>query len=217
MKPKAIVFDLDGTLLNTIDDLAFSVNTVLARHGFPAHEAEAYKYFVGNGAKLMVARAIPEAQRSEETVAQCVSEVREVYNKHMLDNTCPYDGVPELLEDLNKRDIALAVLSNKPDWATRLLVEHYFGRDTFACVRGAVDGVALKPDPQASRMIAETLNVKPVDFLHVGDSATDMQTAQASGMTAVGALWGFRTKDELVSNGAQFCVEIPEELLKLLD
>ena len=216
LKPKAILFDLDGTLLNTIDDLAFSVNTILSKHGFPTHEVEAYKYFVGNGARLMVSRAMPESERSEEMIAQCVAEVREVYNEHMLDKTCAYDGIAELLDELVRRKIRLAVLSNKPDRATLLLVEKYLGTERFAVVRGAIDGVALKPEPQASLLIAQALNVEPSQCLHVGDSGTDMLTAKNSGMTGIGVLWGFRQKDELLENGAQHVISAPGELLDML-
>jgi len=210
---KAVIFDLDGTLLDTLDDLADSMNAVLGRLGFPAHEADAYKYFIGDGMVNLARRALPPDRRDEELVQSVVLSMEEEYALSWDAKTGPYPGVPELLEALEVRGKGMSVLSNKPDGFTRTMVAHFFPGRTFAFVHGARDGVPRKPDPQAALEIAVGMDVPPRDICYLGDTATDMKTARAAGMLAVGALWGFRDEEELRDSGAAFVISRPSELL----
>jgi phosphoglycolate phosphatase len=210
------VFDLDGTLLDTIDDLADSMNAVLAGMGFPGHSIAEYKYFVGDGVVMLVRRALPEANRDEATVVLAIAAQRREYGKRWADKTKPYDGVPELLDALAERGLALAVLSNKPDDFTRVVVGKFLPRWKLAIVRGESKTTPPKPDPQGAVAIAKEFGIAPAQCLYVGDTNTDMRTACAAGMHAVGALWGFRTADELLASGARALIAHPLDLLKLL-
>ena len=216
MEYMAVIFDLDGTLLNTIDDLADSVNAVLSRRGVPTHAVDAYRYFVGDGVENMVRRALPPDVRDDAMVASCVADVREEYGKRWENKTRPYAGVAELLDSLTERGIKLAVLSNKPDDATKVVVRKLLARWRFDVVLGESPHRPRKPDPGGALEIAAQLDVPPANVLYVGDTDTDMQTANAAGMYAAGALWGFRDADELTANGAQTLLEQPTDLLPLL-
>jgi phosphoglycolate phosphatase len=214
---KAVLFDLDGTLLNTLADLADSMNAVLAAENLPQHPQEAYKYFVGDGVANLVRRALPEALRQDEqVVVDYVSQMRHKYAERWKHKTTPYPGVPELLKELALRKLPFAVYSNKPDDFTRQMVAHFFPQDFFAAVVGAKPGVAVKPNPEPALEIAAKLAITPEHFLYLGDTGTDMQTARAAGMFPVGALWGFRPQVELLENGAVFTVQAPLELLTLI-
>lgn len=214
---RAVLFDLDGTLLNTIEDLADSMNSVLARHDFPVHDLEAYKYFVGDGIENLVRRALPESHRAEEsTVALCLASMREEYGRRRRQKTRPFEGVPELLDALEDRGIKVAILSNKPDEATKFVVKELLSRWRFEAVVGERPNVPRKPDPASAIEIAERLAIPTRDFLYVGDTDTDMRTANAAGMYAVGALWGYRKADELLKNGARALIERPLDVLTLL-
>ena len=217
MKYKAVLFDLDGTLLNTLEDLADSTNCVLQRLGFPVHASHAYKYFVGDGMMNLVRRALPEGSgNDEELAAKCLAAVKEEYARRWRDKTRPYPGVPEMLDALKQRGIKLVVLSNKPDEFTKLTVETLLSRWTFDAVLGERPSVARKPDPAGAFEIARMIGVPPGEFLYLGDTATDMCTAVSAGMYPVGALWGFRTAEELTANGAKTLIREPAELLHLL-
>ncbi|HAU36546.1 MAG TPA: HAD family hydrolase [Phycisphaerales bacterium] len=215
-KFKAVLFDLDGTLLDTIDDLADSMNDVLARNGFPAHGVAEYKYFVGDGIVNLVRRALPADRRDEQTLARLVAEQRREYGRRWADKTRPYDGIPQLLDALSERGLALAVLSNKPHETTQAVVAKFLSRWTFAVVRGEGPHTPAKPDPTGATQVAAQLGLPPAQCLYVGDTDTDMKTATAAGMYAAGALWGFRTADELRRHGAKTLLAHPRELLKLL-
>jgi len=217
MTYRAVLFDLDGTLLDTVADLADSMNCVLARMGFPGHETEAYKRFVGDGVENLARRALPEAHRDEQTVARCVAAMRKEYGRRWADKTRPYDGIRELLDALTRRGIAIAVLSNKPDDFTKAIATRMLGTWRFAIVAGARPGVRQKPDPGEALRIAQGMGTAPAEFLYVGDTGTDMRTANAAGMHAVGALWGFRNAQELLEGGAKVLIEKPIELLDVLD
>lgn len=213
---KAVLFDLDGTLLNTLQDIADCGNTVLAALGLPQHKLAAYRYFVGDGRDALVARILPENQRDAATVAKVAIAFDREYDLHWTDNTRPYVGVPALLQDLSERSLRMAVVSNKPDGITRLAVSRLLPRWQFEVVLGARPAVPKKPDPAAALEVARTMGLAPADFLYLGDSDIDMRTAQAAGMFPVGALWGFRSAAELRQGGAAALIAEPGELLKLL-
>ena len=216
MKFRAIIFDLDGTLLDTIEDLADSMNAVLGRAGLPAHDVEAYKRFVGDGIEVLVERALPPGMRDARALRAFVAAMREEYGRRWKVKTAAYEGIEELLETLARRGIKLAVLSNKPDDATKQVVEALLPRARFDVVLGARSGVPRKPDPTAALDIARTLGVLPGECLYVGDSATDVQTAAAAGMKPVGVLWGFRGAAELEGAGAKILISRPAEILDIL-
>jgi phosphoglycolate phosphatase len=216
MKFNAVLFDLDGTLLDTLEDLADSMNNVLNRFGFPGHAVEAYKYFVGDGMENLARRALPENHRDEATVARCVAAMREEYGTRWAEKTHPYQGIPELLDALTARGIKMAVLSNKPDDFTKVIVTRLLPHWRFELVVGARPSMPKKPDPAAAVELAERLGIPPRGFLYLGDTNTDMQTAGAAGMYPVGVLWGFRTADELTASGAKVLIEHPTDLLELL-
>ncbi|HEY9594234.1 MAG TPA: HAD family hydrolase, partial [Spirochaetia bacterium] len=195
MAHTAVLFDLDGTLLDTIEDLGDSMNAVLTRLGYPTHDMAAYKLFVGDGVTNLVRRAVPEeVRRNEEAVQRIVPQMRDEYAKRLWDKTHAYEGIAELLAELRARGVKMAVLSNKPHPATVEVIGHYFPAGTFDTVLGARPGVPIKPDPGAVREVCRLLGKGPEDFLYLGDTNTDMKTARAAGMFAVGVLWGFRTE-----------------------
>ncbi|MBN1669852.1 MAG: HAD family hydrolase [Kiritimatiellae bacterium] len=217
MKAEAVLFDLDGTLLDTIGDLAVSMNNVLRGLGFPTHAVEAYKRFVGDGVVNLAKRVLPDAQRSdEELVARCVAAMRVEYAAHWADTTRPYPGVPELLNELTRRHVPKAVLSNKPHESTVRCVAGLLAEWEFDTVLGQQPGVPCKPDPTGAQRVAAQLGIAPARFLYLGDTGTDMRTACAAGMHALGALWGFRTADELRRHGAKRLMTRPTDLLDLL-
>jgi phosphoglycolate phosphatase len=215
---RAVLFDLDGTLLNSIQDLAEAMNCALVANGLPARpDVQEHKCYVGDGVRAYVLRAMPEGKRGDrELIARVTADYRRAYAAGWRNNTRPYDGIPELLDELGRRGLRRAVLSNKPDDTTRATVQAFLGLDRFGVVRGAMEGVPLKPDPAATLAIARQVDVPPERFLYVGDTATDMQTAHAAGMFPVGALWGFRDADELTAAGAERLIEQPAQLLELL-
>lgn len=215
-KYRAVIFDLDGTLLDTLNDIADSVNRVLGRCGLPEHSIEAYKYFIGDGVEELAARVLPDGRRDPTTVARLVTSIREEYGEHWADKTHPYEEIPELLDDLTVRGIKLAVLSNKPDGPTKLTVSRLLPRWQFELTIGAGPSVPKKPDPSTALEIAACLSIPPSEFLYLGDGDTDMKTASAAGMYAVGALWGFRSAEELSAGGAKALIEKPLDLLGFL-
>ena len=216
MKYKAIIFDLDGTLLDTLRDLTDSVNKSLRHFGFPPHSREVFKYFIGDGRDTMVRRALPPEHRDDTTLNRVVKYVDKEYDKHWADNTRPYDGIPELLDALILNNYKIAVLSNKPHSFTETMVAKLLSRWHFEAIAGALPSVPIKPDPTSALKIAQELNIKPVDFLYLGDSDIDMKTATRAKMFPVGALWGFRTAEELKAGGAKALIKHPKELLTLL-
>jgi len=214
---RAVLFDLDGTLLDTLEDLAVSMNTALESLGFPPHPVDAYRYMVGDGVETLARRALPVERIEPATVMACVDRMRSNYRKHWLNTTDPYDGIPELLDALTDRKISLAVLSNKPDDFTGPMVAKVLGKWGFAEVRGVSENTPRKPNPSGALQIAESLGVDPAEFLYIGDTNTDMETARSAGMYPVGAVWGFRTEEELRRSGAEAVIARPTELLELLD
>lgn len=213
---RCVLFDLDGTLVDSLADLADSMNRVLIRQGLPPHPTEAYRYFVGDGMVNLVQRALPPGNNNRQDLIQdCVREMRQEYGLHWADTTRPYPGIAELLDALASRGIEMAILSNKPDRLTQEVVRTLLPNWHFAAVAGAKETIARKPDPAGALHIANLLHREPADFLYLGDTNTDMQTAIAAGMMPVGVLWGFRTKAELEEAGAQAVLHHPLDLLKL--
>jgi len=213
---KAVLFDLDGTLLDTLEDIARSMNAVLTNAGFPAHPVEEYRGFIGEGIANLVRRALPERCADERTVQQHVSAMLDEYSRRWADNTKPYPEIPELLQALTMRKIKMAVLSNKMDSFTRDMVKTLLADWQFEEVLGAQPSIPRKPDPAGALLISRQCGVRPEEFLYLGDSNTDMQTAVNAGMYPVGALWGFQEAEQLLAAGAQTLIEKPLELLTLL-
>ena len=216
MRFNAVVFDLDGTLLDTLADIAGAVNSALASLGLPPHPVDAYRHFVGEGIVVLARRVLPAHRQSEADVKTCLNAIIREYGRGLLVNTRPYDGIPELLDALAQKQIPIAVASNKPHNLTLRSVETLFRGVQFGAVLGERKGVAPKPDPAVAIEAASLLGVAPAQCLYAGDSGIDMQTAVAAGMFPVGALWGFRDKEELISNGAKALIQHPLELLELL-
>lgn len=213
---QAVVFDLDGTLLDTLEDIASAANRVLASHGAPEHPIDAYRQFVGEGVSVLFERALPASRRDAPTIASCVEGFRREYAESWNRTTRPYDGVPELLDALTARSLRLTVLSNKPHHFTRQCVDELLGNWTFDIVLGQREGVATKPDPCGALEIATDLSLPTSACVYVGDTGVDMQTAVAAGMLALGALWGFRSAEELRRAGAQHLLAHPLDVLKTI-
>lgn len=211
----AVIFDLDGTLLNTLGDLRAATNHALEVRGLPPHSMEEIRQFIGNGIRLLICRAMPEGTPETEIDA-ALDDFKAYYAAHIHDRTVPYDGIPQLLTALRKRGIKVAVLSNKIDSASQQLIEYFFPGKTDV-VFGEHVGVPRKPDPTSCRMVMQQLGVQPEQVLYVGDSGTDMQTAKNAGLYAVGVTWGFRSKEVLLEYGADVLVHRPEQILQILD
>lgn len=211
----AVIFDLDGTLLNTLGDLRAATNHALEVRGLPPHSMEEIRQFIGNGIRLLIRRAMPEGTPEAEIDA-ALDDFKAYYAAHIHDRTVPYDGISQLLTALRKRGIQVAVLSNKIDSASQQLIEYFFPGKTDV-VFGEHVGVPRKPDPTSCRMVMQQLGVQPEQVLYVGDSGTDMQTAKNAGLYAVGVTWGFRSKEVLLKYGADVLVHRPEQILQILD
>lgn len=211
-----VIFDLDGTLLDTLEDLADATNWVCAQHGWPVHPLAAYKGFVGNGAGKLLERVTPPSvELTEELRARLMEEFTGHYTAHSANKTRAYPGMPEAAARLKAAGVVAAVLTNKPHAAARPIVERYYP-GVFAAVQGAVPGVPLKPDPTVLWALMERLGAKREHTLFVGDSNVDIRTGKNGGLTACGVLWGFRTRAELEAEGADYIVERAEELERLI-
>ncbi|MGD0897908.1 MAG: HAD family hydrolase [Thermoguttaceae bacterium] len=217
MTCRAVLFDLDGTLLDTIEDIGDAANAALRQLGFPEHPLETYRVAVGDGMEVLARRVLPPECREAADVARYVAMVRKEYATRWAGKTRPFDGIPELLDELTARGIPIAVLSNKPEEFTRLCVEHLLPRWRFGAVVGQSARLPTKPDPAGALQIAAQLGCVPAEVLYLGDTNTDMRTAVAAGMFPAGALWGYRSRDELLAHGAKALVERPRDLLGLLD
>lgn len=213
---KLIIFDLDGTLLNTIADLGTAVNHALTREGFPDHPIGVYNMMVGNGVRKLIERAIPSESRSEENVDRLLKDFREYYDQHLCDLTTPYPGITPLLNELRSRGVNLAVASNKYDSAVKHLIGHFFPDIEFSAVCGNIEGYPPKPDPSiVFRVLNETPTAK-AEVLYVGDSAVDIETAYRACVDSVAVAWGFRPRHELTSANPTHLISAPAELLNLL-
>ncbi|MBN2158110.1 MAG: HAD family hydrolase [Spirochaetes bacterium] len=211
----ALLSDLDGTLLDTLHDIASSMNAALEQNGFPVHPVESYKRFIGGGVGELARRVLPDGEDDAALVNKMSMEMRSEYALRWRDKTRLYPGIAMMLDCLCEQNIRLAVLSNKPDDFTRLICDHFLAPWNFDVIRGASDAYPKKPDPTTALMIAAEMEVKPRRFIYLGDSGTDMQTAVAAGMYPVGVLWGFREADELLGGGAKVLLHSPEGIKKL--
>ena len=210
-----VIFDLDGTLLDTLADLADSCNHICANHGWPTHDYSAYCYFIGNGAAKLVERAIPESVRGTQLGQEALNEFLVYYEQHKADKTGPYAGMPEVVDALKRAGIKIAVLTNKPDAAAGPVMEQYYP-GVFELVQGGLPGVPLKPDPAPVHKLLERMGAGRESTLFVGDSNVDIQTARNSGLSGCGLLWGFRSRQELEGEGADYIAAKPEDLLNII-
>ena len=213
---KTVVFDLDGTLLNTIDDLADAGNRVCAARGWPQHTVEEYKYFVGNGIPKLVERFSQPQARTPDQLADTLAAFQADYGAHLRDKTAPYPGIPALLARLKAAGVQLAVFSNKADPLARQVVADYFDAALFDAVRGALPGVPTKPAPQGTLALMQAIGADPAATLYVGDSNVDVDTAHNAGLPCCGVLWGFRTRQELTDAGAEHLAADAEELWNVI-
>lgn len=212
---KAAIFDLDGTLINTIDDLANACNYALEKSGYPTHEVIKYKKFVGDGKRKLIERIIPSNEKSDEVIDKVEGLFDEYYSDHMFDKTAPYEGIVTLLEELKENKIKLAVVSNKPHKFISEIVEKYFP-GVFEISFGHREGYKTKPNPQSVLEVIEKFNINKEECVYIGDSNVDMQTARNANLVSIGVLWGFRDEDELKAEGANFVVESSDEIKKLI-
>lgn len=215
MKFEGVIFDLDGTLVNSLEDIADSMNSVLMDFNYPAHEVESYKSFIGKGIQNLVRVSLPESNRDEITVTKCSNLMMETYKKNCLNKTKLYDGIIDLLNQLKSRNMKLGVFSNKADELTKKIVQELMP-NYFDIVMGLSTEAHKKPNPVGALHISEKLNIPPENMLYIGDTDIDMQTANNSGMYGIGVLWGFRTKEELIASGAKYVLNYPMDLLDIL-
>lgn len=213
MDIRGVIFDLDGTLLDTLEDLADAANATLAHFGFPGHSAAAYRYFVGEGLLTLMERIVPEENRSQSEIAACMETFQQLYGKSWDLKSRPYAGIMEMLQQLRQSGLQLGVLSNKPHAFTRLCVQRFFAADTFDFVYGQREGVPKKPDPSGAKEIAALMNLLPQQMLYVGDTAIDMRTGNEAGMFTLGVLWGFRERQELMASKAGKIISHPSEVV----
>ncbi|AGA69683.1 haloacid dehalogenase superfamily enzyme, subfamily IA [Desulfitobacterium dichloroeliminans LMG P-21439] len=211
-----IIFDLDGTLVDSLVDLADSMNKVLANKSYPTHTLAEYQYFIGNGIRNLVRKALPDTVQNEVEITQCFDAMMEDYAQHCLDKTKPYPGIIELLEQINQREIKCAVLSNKVDDLTKKIVRELFPKQRFEEVLGSRFDIPRKPNPEGALFISDSLQIPTSELIFVGDTGVDMEVAQNAQIRSVGVTWGYRTREELVDHGAQHLIDDPLELLQLL-
>lgn len=211
---KLCIFDLDGTVLDTVHTIAYYGNYALQKHGIAPIDAEEYKYFAGNGAVNLIKRALRfRNELTEETFQKVFADYNAAYNADTSYLTAPFSGMQETLDGIKARGIKMAILSNKPHFATCGVISSLFGEGYFDCVYGQREDVPIKPDPTAVLQIMEEMNAKPEECLYIGDTGTDMKTGKNAGLYTVGVLWGFRGKAELLESGADVIIEKPQQLL----
>jgi phosphoglycolate phosphatase len=217
MNHRAVIFDLDGTLADTLEDIADNMNRVLAERGFPVHGYDAYRYYVGNGLKNLVTQSLPESARTDDIVAACHDRMVAGYQANYIRKTRLYGGIPELLDALSAQQMKMAVLSNKADLLTQKICKRLLENWKFDVILGATDRFPRKPNPTSALFVSEQMDVAPANIFYLGDSDVDMKTAVAAGFYPVGAGWGFRSKEELVKNGAAQVIDYPTDLLKVMN
>jgi phosphoglycolate phosphatase len=224
MRFKAIIFDLDGTLLDSLEGIADAMNKLLERMGYPLRTLDEYRYFVGEGIRVLVGKSLPEkwhrefqaGEDQEAAIDLLVKEYRIIYEETWRPKSLPYKSIPELLKTLGKKHIKMSVLSNKADNFTKRMVSELLPGCNFEAILGAQPGIPQKPDPSSSLEIARVMDTNPGDIVFMGDSGVDMQTAVNAGMFPVGVLWGFRDAKELLDNGAKCLIEQPMELVDIV-
>ena len=212
----AILFDLDGTLLDTLPDIADAMNHVLADAGLPVHPNDRYRGFIGDGLDTLVHRALPPEARHPETIRQMAADMRARYRNTWARQTRPYPGITTLLGECAAAGLPMAILSNKPDGPAREMVDHFFPDRPFVHVQGAKPDVPVKPDPTAAIAIADRLGMLPEHCVFLGDMAVDMETGSRAGMVPIGALWGYETAEALRTAGAERLIDTPESLIALI-
>lgn len=214
---KLVIFDLDGTLLNTIEDLAHAANHALTECGFPTHDVASYPFFVGNGVGRLLERVLPMDHRDAATIARVRSVFQEYYDRHLYDYTHPYSGIEDLLDDLASRGVKFAVASNKYQAATSALIAHFFPRLPFEAVHGMRPDIPAKPDPSIVFGVLRDVPTPKADVIYVGDSGVDMETARRACVESVGVTWGFRPVGELRQFLAEHIITEPYQLLSLIN
>jgi len=214
---QAVIFDLDGTLINSLEDIADAMNYTLSSFGFPTHNYDAYKYFVGNGLMNLVRTSIPQsALENQQMVQLCFETMIDKYQKYLLNKTHLYSGVKELLDILSSKKMKMAVLSNKANKLTQQICNSLLKEWSFDIIMGSMEDFPRKPHPDSALFIAKKLNIPPENIIYMGDSNIDMKTANAAGMFPVGVTWGFRTREELQDAGAKLIIDKPLELIEKL-
>ncbi len=217
MQYRAVLFDLDGTLIDSLADIALATNRTMEMHGFPSHPVEAYKHMIGDGVRKLILRALPAVKRGEDAlVDRCIAAYAADYGNNWNVQTRLYPGIAEMLDGLGARGVRMSVLSNKPDAFTQVCAQSYLSKWHFDVVMGASTQFPNKPDPSSALDIAMRLGLTAQQILYLGDMPVDMQTASNARMTSVGAAWGFRTAGELRAAGASHVIGHPAELLQLL-
>ncbi len=214
---RAAIFDLDGTILDTIEDLADAMNYALRLNHYPERSLDFIRLAVGNGMRELTRKSLPAAVQSDaQRIDLCCRQMKSYYLSHWNLKTRPYDGIRELFLFCKEQNIAVSVLSNKADEATKAMVPYWYGDLPFAYIWGEQPGFARKPDPASALEIARLLGISPKEVLFVGDSSYDMITAKNAGMFAAGVLWGFRTEEELRASGADFIAKTPQDLIAFI-
>ncbi|MBQ9585904.1 MAG: HAD family hydrolase [Muribaculaceae bacterium] len=215
---KLAIFDLDGTLLNTIKDLGDAVNYALDRNGFHTHSVASYPYFVGNGVRRLIERSLPEdARKSSTTVNTMLKDFKQFYNEHNTDRTEPYDGIPELLQQLQDNGVQLAVASNKYQQATLKIINTFFPNIDWVAIVGQQEDIPIKPDPSIIFMILAQARISKQDTIYIGDSGIDMETARRACIDSVGVTWGFRPVKELKEYHANVIINRPQDILPIIE
>ena len=209
------IFDLDGTLLNTIKDLGIAVNHALEKHGYNGHSLATYPFMVGNGVRKLIQRSCPDA--NEEMIDTLLADFKEYYDEHCTDYTTPYNGIPELLDELTQRGVKIAVASNKYQAATDKIVRHFFPDIPFVSIQGQIESRPVKPDPSIVFAILNQCPTPKAEIIYIGDSAVDIETARRACVTSVGVTWGFRTVSELRQAYADHIISTPNEIINLLN
>lgn len=214
---KLLIFDLDGTLLNTLDDIADAANHILEKHHFPTHPVDAYRYFVGNGMPTLVKRILPEKQKEGTVYDTCLQEFLTYYARHMYDKTHVYAGLTAVLERIQSKGIKIAVATNKVHSAVAPLMKRFFPTIHFDVLMGQREGIPVKPNPQIVYDILSVLGCSADETLYFGDTSVDMKTAHYAGLRAVGVLWGYRLRQELEQENAEYIIQSPAEIEQLTD
>ena len=217
MNIKAVLFDLDGTLVNSLDDLADSVNFALTEFGFPTHETEKFKYFIGDGMAKLIERVLPEDKKDAELQKSVLDVFMNHYRSHFADKTAAYEGIADLVNELSAKGLKLAIVSNKVQDMAEEVARRVLSGIEFDIVCGKREGYPTKPDPTLTLEIIGELGVSPLECVFIGDSGMDMAVAKNAKLVSIGVLWGFRAEDELRNNGADYIVSRPQEIAEIID